>query len=125
MGVQEADLGDVFFTVIVLGFLRGGCPRQGGNWRNVRIPREDWGTSRIFRRIRGITTTPEESYYSGEIFCINFWPFLLHKEWPRPVVSPRFWVMFFFLLLGRWDHQYCSLCWYFWPHTNLCNWIAN
>ena len=26
-----------------IGFLRGGCPRGGGNW-GIRIPREDWGT---------------------------------------------------------------------------------
>ena len=24
--------------------LKGGCPRGGGNWGTVRIPREDWGT---------------------------------------------------------------------------------
>ena len=22
----------------------GGCPRGGGNWGTLRIPREDWGT---------------------------------------------------------------------------------
>ena len=27
-----------------IGFLRGGCPRGGGNWGTVRSPREDWGT---------------------------------------------------------------------------------
>ena len=27
-----------------VGFLRGGCPRGGGNWGTLRIPREDWGT---------------------------------------------------------------------------------
>ena len=31
------------FTDIV-GFLRGGCSRGGGNWGTLRIPREDWGT---------------------------------------------------------------------------------
>ena len=29
---------------IVVGFLRGGCSRGGGNWGTLRIPREDWGT---------------------------------------------------------------------------------
>ena len=29
---------------VSIGFLRGGCPRGGGNWGTVRIPREDWGT---------------------------------------------------------------------------------
>ena len=24
--------------------LKGGCPRGGGNWGTLRIPREDWGT---------------------------------------------------------------------------------
>ena len=28
----------------IIGFLRGGCPRGGGNWGTLRIPREDWGT---------------------------------------------------------------------------------
>ena len=28
----------------VVGFLRGGCSRGGGNWGTLRIPREDWGT---------------------------------------------------------------------------------
>ena len=29
---------------IIIGFLRGECPRGGGNWGTLRIPREDWGT---------------------------------------------------------------------------------
>ena len=29
----------------IIGFLRGGCPRGGGNWGTRRIPREDWGAS--------------------------------------------------------------------------------
>ena len=28
----------------IVGFLRGGCSRGGGNWGTLRIPREDWGT---------------------------------------------------------------------------------
>ena len=28
----------------IIGFLRGECPRGGGNWGTLRIPREDWGT---------------------------------------------------------------------------------
>ena len=24
--------------------LKGGCPREGGNWGTLRIPSEDWGT---------------------------------------------------------------------------------
>ena len=31
----------------------GGCPRGGGKWGTLRIPREDWGT---LGTIRGITT---------------------------------------------------------------------
>ena len=31
------------FGIHVIGFLRG-CPRGGGNWGTLRIPREDWGT---------------------------------------------------------------------------------
>ena len=27
----------------IIAFLRGGCPRGGGNWETLRIPREDWG----------------------------------------------------------------------------------
>ena len=38
----------------LIGFLRrGGCPRGGGNWVTLGIPREDWGT---LGKIRGITT---------------------------------------------------------------------
>ena len=29
---------------IIIGFLRGGCSRGGGNWGTLRIAREDWGT---------------------------------------------------------------------------------
>ena len=32
------------FLKKIIGFLRGGCPRGGGNWGTLRIPREDWGT---------------------------------------------------------------------------------
>ena len=28
----------------IVGFLRGGCSRGGGNWGTLRIFREDWGT---------------------------------------------------------------------------------
>ena len=35
--------------------LKGGCPRGGGSWGTLRIPREDWGT---VGKIRGITTPP-------------------------------------------------------------------
>ena len=28
----------------IMGFLRGGGPRGGGNWGTLRIPREDWGS---------------------------------------------------------------------------------
>ena len=28
----------------IIGLLRGGCLRGGGNWGTLRIPREDWGT---------------------------------------------------------------------------------
>ena len=28
----------------IIGFLRGGVPRGGGNWGTLRIPREDWGS---------------------------------------------------------------------------------
>ena len=28
----------------IIGFLRGGCPKGGGNWGTLRIPREDLGT---------------------------------------------------------------------------------
>ena len=31
-------------TSFFIGFLRGGCPRGGGNWGTLRIPKEDWGT---------------------------------------------------------------------------------
>ena len=39
-------------SLYYIGFLRG-CPRGWGNWRTLRIPREDWGT---LGKIRGITT---------------------------------------------------------------------
>ena len=32
-------------------FLKGGCPRGGGNWGTLRIPREDWGTLGKIREI--------------------------------------------------------------------------
>ena len=38
--------------------LKGGCPRGGGNWGTLRIPRENWGT---LRKIRGITTPPGQN----------------------------------------------------------------
>ncbi len=28
----------------IVGFLRVGCSRGGGNWGTLRIPWEDWGT---------------------------------------------------------------------------------
>ena len=28
----------------IVGFLRGGCSRGGGNWGTLRIPKKDWGT---------------------------------------------------------------------------------
>ena len=28
----------------IVGFVRGGCSRGGGNWGTLRIPREDWGS---------------------------------------------------------------------------------
>ena len=37
------DFGSGFGSHVV-GFLRGGCSRGGGNWGTLRIPREDWGT---------------------------------------------------------------------------------
>ena len=42
----------------IIGFLRGGvgCPRGGGNWGTLRIPREDWGTEQgTLGKITGIT----------------------------------------------------------------------
>ena len=39
----------------LVGFLKGGCSRGGGNWGTLRIPREDWGT---LGKTRGITTPP-------------------------------------------------------------------
>ena len=48
--------------LFVMGFLKEGCPRGGGNWGTLRILREDWGT---LGKIRGITTPPWESYYFG------------------------------------------------------------
>jgi len=33
-------------TTEIVGFLRGGYSRGGGNWGTLRIPREDWGTLR-------------------------------------------------------------------------------
>ena len=32
------------FSTCVVGFLRGGCSRGGGNWGTLRIPKKDWGT---------------------------------------------------------------------------------
>ena len=29
--------------LLFIGFLRGACPRGGGNWGTLRVPREDWG----------------------------------------------------------------------------------
>ena len=43
------------FPSTIVGFLRGGGSRGGGNWGTLRIPREDWGT---LGKIRGITTLP-------------------------------------------------------------------
>ena len=43
------------FLNFIIGFLRGGCPRGGGNWETLRIPREDWGT---LGKTRGSTTPP-------------------------------------------------------------------
>ena len=40
--------------ISIIGFLRGGCPRGGGNWGTLRIPRDAWGLGKI----RGITTHP-------------------------------------------------------------------
>ena len=34
----------LFNHTILIGFLRAGCPRGGGNWGTLRIPKEDWGT---------------------------------------------------------------------------------
>ena len=31
-------------TTRVYRVLKRGCPRGGGNWGTLRIPREDWGT---------------------------------------------------------------------------------
>ena len=47
----------VFFGSLIIGFFRGGCPRGGGNWGTVRIPREDWGKGTL-GKIRGISTPP-------------------------------------------------------------------
>ena len=30
-------------VALFIGFLTGGCPRGGGNWGTLKIPREDWG----------------------------------------------------------------------------------
>ena len=35
----------------IVGFLRGGCSRGGGNWGTLRIPTKDWGT---LGNVRGI-----------------------------------------------------------------------
>ena len=43
------------YWTLLIGFLRGGCPRGGGNWGTLRILREDWGT---LGKIWGITTPP-------------------------------------------------------------------
>ena len=40
--IQVIQVADYF-----IGFLRGGCPRVGGNWGTLRIPREDWAPLRI------------------------------------------------------------------------------
>ena len=37
----------------VVGFLRGGGSRGGGNLGNLRIPREDWGTLQNIREDQG------------------------------------------------------------------------
>ena len=48
-----------------IGFLRGWCPRGGGNWGTLRIPREDGGT---LGKIRGNHHPPLRillSFYSS------------------------------------------------------------
>ena len=40
----DAKISQKISPLIVVGFLRGGCSRGGGNWGTLRIPREDWGT---------------------------------------------------------------------------------
>ena len=34
---------------IIVGFLRGGCSRGGGNLGTLRIPSKDWGTLQNIR----------------------------------------------------------------------------
>ena len=47
VSLREGDfampLGQIFAELVV-GFLRGGCSRGGGNWGILKILREDWGT---------------------------------------------------------------------------------
>ncbi len=40
----ENELPQSFNTSNNSRVLKGGCPRGGGNWGTLRIPREDWGT---------------------------------------------------------------------------------
>ena len=35
---------NVILLLTIVGFLRGGCSRGGGNWGTLRIPKKDWGT---------------------------------------------------------------------------------
>ncbi len=55
--LQLSFLGDCFRSYYCR-VLKGGCPRGGGNWGTLRIPREDWGT---LGNIRGITTPPKQN----------------------------------------------------------------
>ena len=43
-GAVKMITGWSFPWELIVGFLRGGCSRGGGNWGTLRIPREDWGT---------------------------------------------------------------------------------
>ena len=47
----------VFFHSVI-GFLRGGDPRGGGNWGTLEIPRKDWGTLRNIRETPPLDPPP-------------------------------------------------------------------
>ena len=42
--LSHAEKQRVWSRSCVVGFLRGGCSRGGGNGGTLRIPGEDWGT---------------------------------------------------------------------------------
>ena len=78
------------FQTRFIGFLRGGgCPRGGGNWGSLRIPREDWGTLGNIREgesptplknpIKDVALTCSWARRGGEIQVLKMFFFVLFR----------------------------------------------